>query len=66
MTPTLLRRRLAAMTFITRFLPHRVSGRSDIFVRDHVLAFVMSIFIRFGEGFVFILYALYNPTKFLL
>jgi len=32
-----------------------VSGRSDIFVRDHVLAFVMSIFIGFGEGLRFYL-----------
>jgi len=52
------------MTIITRFLPHRYQGRSDIFVCDHVLAFVMSIFIGFGEGFRFILCALYNPTKF--
>jgi len=57
---------LAAMTMIIKFLPHRYQERSDISARDHVLAFVMSLFIRFGEGFVFILNALYNPTKFLL
>ena len=32
-----------------------VSGRSEIFVCDHVLAFVMLIFIRCGEGFRFYL-----------
>jgi hypothetical protein len=43
------------MTIITRFLPHRYQERPDIFVRDHVLALVMSIFIGFGEGFRFYL-----------
>jgi len=43
------------MTFITRFLPHRYQERSDISARSHVLAFVMSIFIRFGEIFRFYL-----------
>jgi hypothetical protein len=42
------------MTIITRFLPHRYQERSDI-SRDHVRAFVMSIFIGFGEGFRFYL-----------
>jgi hypothetical protein len=39
------------MTTITRFLPHRYQETSEILARDHVLAFVMSIFIRFDKGF---------------
>jgi hypothetical protein len=46
---------LAAMTMIIKFLPHPYHGRSDIFARDHVLAFVMAIVVRFGEGFRFYL-----------
>ncbi|PYJ17893.1 MAG: hypothetical protein DME96_04555 [Verrucomicrobia bacterium] len=42
---------LAAMTMIIKFLPPRYQEGEDIFARDHVLAFVMSIFIRFDEGF---------------
>jgi hypothetical protein len=41
-----------------------ISGKVRHFARDHVRAFVMSIFIHFGEGSVFILYALHNATKF--
>jgi len=39
------------MTMIIKFLPPRYQEGEDIFARDHVLAFVMSIFIRFDEGF---------------
>jgi hypothetical protein len=43
------------MTTITRFLPRRYQETSEILARDQVRAFVISIFIRFDEGFRFYL-----------
>jgi hypothetical protein len=55
MSTTLLSRAIGSNDIYHPISATPISGRSDIFVRDHVLAFVMSIFIRFGEGLRFYL-----------
>jgi hypothetical protein len=62
--PTLLSRTVGRDDNDHQISATPISGRSDIFVRDHALAFVMAIVTASAKASFFILCALYNPTKF--